>query len=100
MAYILCAIVMYVLWWWKPFDAEHIVIVPMPNQGENLNIDFQPLLPDNRIQNLSSSALWDILGMRLGDSGAMLEIRQALFYGIATVFSAIHLIAVSTLVHN
>ena len=70
MALVLCAFVMYILWWDKPFDVEHktIILVPASMKGAvireiRLEVSAEHRL---RIPELPSDALFDIIIAGLG----------------------------------
>lgn len=104
MAFIVCALVMYTLWWDKPYDVEHTttIIVHDISIGEGAE---QPRLPfeyGDRVADLSLDMFFSILGttmssILLGAADFKDEWRKVIqslaFYGTATVFSAFHIAA-------
>ena len=84
MAYVFCALIMYVFWWHKPFGVEHVTIISEVTR-ENLHFGRKwrrtPDIDSNRVANLL---------FNLADE---IKIQGMIFYGVATAFSAIHLAA-------
>jgi hypothetical protein len=86
MAYVFCALIMYVFWWHKPFGVEHVTIISEVTR-ENLHFGSKwRRTPDI---DSSSDGVADLL-FNLVDE---IDIQGAIFYGVATAFSAIHLAA-------
>jgi hypothetical protein len=83
MAYVLCAIIMYGFWWFKPFAAEHVIIVP--------HMQGQSLSRWRRKKQLSGD-IWDHMASDF-DRGGDGFLNIIMFYGVGTAFSAIHLAA-------
>jgi hypothetical protein len=84
MAYVLCALVMYIFWWHKPFGVEHVTVISEVTR-ENLRFGSKwQRKPDMNFKRVVEL----FFGMVEG-----IEIQAVIFYGIATAFSATHLAA-------
>jgi hypothetical protein len=84
MAYVFCALIMYVFWWHKPFGVEHVTIISEVTR-ENLRFGRKW----QREPDIDFSGLGDLL-LNVVDK---IEREAVIFYGVATAFSAIHLAA-------
>jgi hypothetical protein len=76
---------MYGFWWFKPFGAEHVIIVPHMS-GQSLSW---------RRKKQFSGDIWGCMAADLdgecgGEDGFL---NTIMFYGVGTAFSAIHLVA-------
>lgn len=100
-AYVLCAIVMYGFWWYKPFDVEHVTILQLQNPDPGL-IERSPWRRRHEIDiHSAKNVFWvDNVWMRypvrrgvLVSKRPSLELKSILVYSVTTVFSAIHLVA-------
>jgi hypothetical protein len=100
MAFIVCALVMYTLWWDKPYDVEHTTTITIREEPEPERLMFKY---EDRIADLSLDTFGTMMGGFLTDR-TFSEIRvsgdkwrkliQSLaFYGTSTVFSAFHIAA-------
>ncbi len=87
MAYVLCAVFMYGFWWYKPFGAEHVIIVPEPKNRIPHGGKWRRKL------EVSSGRIDGIMSVGVSDS-ASVSFAQGMFYGVATAFAAVHLAAV------
>lgn len=96
--FVLCALVMYVMRWDKPFDVEHRTIIPF-DVPKGFPRGFQPehwirqlsspsAASTYRVSEIERNSLFDLLGVKFGFSSF-----PVVTYGTATVFSAIHVAA-------
>jgi hypothetical protein len=83
MAYVFCALIMYVFWWHKPFGVEHVTII-----SEVTRENLRSRRKWQREPDIDFSGLGDLLFNVLDN-----EREAVIFYGVATAFSAIHLAA-------
>jgi hypothetical protein len=106
MAFIVCALVMYTLWWDKPYDVEHTTIImhdiSIREGPERQRLTFKY---GDRVADLSFGMFFDIIGAltfvthkifsgrRVSDNEWRMLIQSLAFYGTATVFSAFHIAA-------
>ena len=101
MAFIVCALVMYTLWWDKPYDVEHtttIAIWEEPKPERRLTFTYE-----DRVADLSSDTFMDMMWgfitdktfseIRVSDDEWRRLIQSLAFYGTGTVFSAFHIAA-------
>ncbi|CAM1502652.1 Fc.00g074280.m01.CDS01 [Cosmosporella sp. VM-42] len=65
MAYVVCAVVMYGFWWYKPYDVEYIVVFPKPRD---------PLPHIQREQNKTRTSGGDETTIFTFESGAAVDI--------------------------
>lgn len=92
MAYVLCAVIMYGFWWSKPFGAEDVIIVPRPAR---YRFFWEPHW--SRIKQVTDIRLGEFVFV--GDTRKpakpedIFYFQQAVFYGVATAFAAVHLAA-------
>ena len=101
MAFIVCALVMYTLWWDKPYDVEYtttIAIREEPKPERRLTFTYE-----DRVADLSSDTFMDMMWgfitdktfseIRVSDDEWRRLIQSLAFYGTGTVFSAFHIAA-------
>lgn len=96
MAYVCCALAMYLLWWNKPFNVERKTVISCPASLYNSKhwslhrrVPASRYLPDLGYQR-TIDILFPLKSLnRPGHRDA--ENNQLAFYGTGTVFSAIHL---------
>lgn len=81
MAYIFCALIVYVLWWNKPFGPEQPIVV----QGSGV----EPVSQLSRAQMMKWEEIIEILWINEPDSIWNIK-SQLMFYSTATIFSGIH----------
>lgn len=97
MAYVLCAIIIYAFWWYKPFSVTHVTILhydekDLPGYAANRFEDrseFRYSQVWRRVSDLS----WDSFMELIGDTGPLGAMHIQMFYIVGTIFSAIHLSA-------
>jgi len=106
MAYVLCAVTMYGLWWYKPFGVEHVTVV----QGQLPAIDIKSASPQNpseyweQLVNFPTIVPWfragdfefnDLIDILTAWGDDCMETKRVAFilYLVATVFSTLHLAA-------
>ena len=95
MGFALCALVMYVLWWHKPFDVEHRTIVPFYDNEESYGCDEEDRLSTPsavskyRVPEVNAE---DFVDEYLGLFATFQSSSPILFLS-ATAFSALHVAA-------
>ena len=97
MAFVFCALIMYILWWDKPFGIEHKTVVTFPTL-ENSPHPERPLnIAEFRDYRQSDLTLESFFGMIFNINSADFTknefVTSLVFYSTGTVFSAIHLAA-------
>ena len=74
MAFVVCSLIMYILWWHKPFDVEHKTVITCPASMrtsvlEALTLEWDdPDFRRDHVPNLSGNEISGILGIPLMDS--------------------------------
>lgn len=89
-AYVLCAIIMYSLWWYKPFGVEHVTLVRDYRQPNFVKIPDRRLVP-KREKNLNGYFLSALIGPDKHHNRSFYT--HIAFYTVATIFSGIHVVA-------
>ncbi|KAL8380912.1 hypothetical protein RB595_005281 [Gaeumannomyces hyphopodioides] len=77
--YVICAAVMYGLWWEKPYDAHNATILPIEGEGKWYNVC------GHRVENFTPKSAREIYASF--GSSALLK------HGVAAIFSGLHLLA-------
>jgi len=95
MAFIVCALVMYTLWWDKPYDVEHTTIIVIREEPEpERRLRFKN---EDRVADLSYDTFLEMMGGFFYKTFSDVEWRSLIqslaFYGTGTVFSAFHIAA-------
>lgn len=104
MAFIVCALVMYALWWDKPYDVEHTTIImhdiSIREGREQRRLTFKY---GYRVADLSHDMFFNMIGgfvtnknssrIRTSDDKWRTSVQSLTFYGTSTVFSAFHIAA-------
>ena len=103
----LCALIMYLVWWHKPFGVEYATIIPLeisalhrlhPPTDSMRQGGFSPL-STQRIDREMSWDLWDIFVFQAAtiraraDMALLTRAQGAIVYTLGTIFSALHLAA-------
>ncbi|KAH8890049.1 hypothetical protein GQ53DRAFT_867693 [Thozetella sp. PMI_491] len=99
MAFVMCALVTYILWWDKPFDADGAIVISCPEDKRDETLD-RPIsrapppvgksrCDSIRISDLKLSTFVYFVTELYGSS----YIPSLAFFISATAFSAVHLIA-------
>jgi hypothetical protein len=100
MAFVFCALIMYILWWDKPFDVKHKTVVTFPTLE---NSSFRPKMllniaefrtyrqTDLSLQTLFINMFWGMVSTTAFTDNEW--IASLTFYAAGTVFSAIHIVA-------
>lgn len=84
MAYVLCALIMYIFWWHKPFGVEHVTVISEVAR-ENLRFGSKW----HRKPDVDSDEVLELFFGMVEE----IKIQTVIFYGVATAFSATHLAA-------
>ncbi|KAH7350829.1 hypothetical protein BKA65DRAFT_499089 [Rhexocercosporidium sp. MPI-PUGE-AT-0058] len=84
-AYVVCAIVIYGLWWCKPFDVEHVTV--MQSQKSILR------KPWKKRPEINQNNLFYLLFFSFEEKVRKESLRTIIVNSVATLFSAIHLVA-------
>jgi hypothetical protein len=104
MAFIVCALVMYTLWWDKPYDVEHTTVImhdiSIREGPEQQRLTFKY---GDRVADISRLMFLDMIGgfvtdesssgVRVSDDEWRTSVQSLAFYGTSTVFSAFHIAA-------
>jgi len=100
MAFIVCALVMYTLWWDKPYDVEHATIISIREGQEQRLLTFKY---GDRVADLSWDMFLNMIGdfltvetfseIRVSSDEWRTLIQLLAFYSTGTVFSAFHVAA-------
>jgi hypothetical protein len=100
MAFIVCALVMYTLWWDKPYDVEHTTTITIREEPKPERLTFKY---EDRVADLPFETFEDMIGgfltdktfseIRVSDDEWRRLIQSLAFYGTGTVFSAFHIAA-------
>jgi hypothetical protein len=95
MGFVICALVMYILWWDKPFNVEYTTSLKAPGNWDQSIRASRPWQYEGRVPDLS----WDdILDMILGHDNFWFALsdHRAITTGLyvtAMIFSALHVVA-------
>jgi hypothetical protein len=103
-AFIVCALVMYTLWWDKPYDVEHTTIimhdVSIRGGPEQQRLTFKY---GDRVADISGLMFFGLIGgfvtdktlsgIQASDDEWRASVQSLAFYGTSTVFSAFHIAA-------
>jgi hypothetical protein len=91
MAFVSCALIMYISWWSKPFGVERSTIITFPASMQArvpVLSDFR-LEPRDRIRNMTD----DVVVNMLNTSRPSSKLTTFTFYAVGTAFSASHIAA-------
>ncbi|CAK7235773.1 hypothetical protein SBRCBS47491_009409 [Sporothrix bragantina] len=98
MAFVLCAVVTYLLWWDKPLDADQPIVFFLPGAEEDamarlLDLRFQHAGETGRMEDVPLAMIRFLFLSTHGVSGVKVYTVPLAVYGLGTVFSAVHLAA-------